>query len=72
MFGMLPATGLYVRHARNLKLNDITITATSDENRPAVIFDDVDGAQITGLTAAPVKHGHPILEQIGSRDIKVQ
>jgi polygalacturonase len=71
MFGMLPATGLYVRHARNLRLNDLVFTATAGESRPAVIFDDVNGAQVNGLTSAPVKHGTPILEQIGSRDVKI-
>ncbi len=71
MFGMLPATGLYVRHVRNLRLNDLVFTATAGEARPAVIFDDVDGAQVNGLTSAPVKRGTPILEQIGSRDVKI-
>lgn len=71
MFGMLPATGLYVRHVRNLHLNELIFTATPGEARPAVIFDDVDGAQVKGLTSAPVKRGTPILEQIGSRNVKI-
>lgn len=71
MFGMLPATGLYVRHMQNLRLNDLAFTATAGEARPAVIFDDVDGAQVNGLTSAPVKRGTPILEQIGSRNVKI-
>ena len=71
MFGMLPATGLYVRHVRNLHLNDLVFTATAGESRPAVIFDDVDGAEINGLTSAPVKRGTPILQQIGSRNVKI-
>ena len=71
MFGMLPASGLYVRHVRDLHLNDLVFTATAGETRPAVIFDDVDGAQVKGLTVAPVKRGTPILEQIGSRNVKI-
>ncbi len=71
MFGMLPATGLYVRHVQNLRLNDLAFTTTAGEARPAVIFDDVDGAQVNGLTSAPVKRGTPILEQIGSRNVKI-
>jgi len=71
MFGMLPAMGLYVRHVRNLRLNDLAFTGTDGEPRPAVIFDDVDGAQVKGLISAPVKRGTPILEQIGSRDVKI-
>ena len=71
MFGMLPASGLYVRHVRNLNLNDLVFIATAGEARPAVIFDDVDGAQVKGLTSAPVKRGTPILGQIGSRNVKI-
>jgi polygalacturonase len=71
MFGMLPASGLYVRHVRNLHLDDLVFSATAGEARPAVIFDDVDGAQVKGLTSAPVKRGTPILEQIGSRNVKI-
>ncbi len=71
MFGMLPASGLYVRHVRNLRLNDLVFTAPPGEARPAVIFDDVDGAQVNGLTSTPVRRGTPILEQIGSRNVKI-
>ncbi|MGA8087869.1 MAG: glycosyl hydrolase family 28 protein [Terracidiphilus sp.] len=71
MFGMLPATGLYVRHAQKLRLNDLAFTATAEDARPAVIFDDVDDAQVNGLTSAPVRRGTPILQQIGSRDVRM-
>jgi polygalacturonase len=71
MFGMLPATGLYVRHTQNLHLNDLVFAATAGESRPAVIFDDVDCAEVNGITSAPVKRGTPILEQIGSRNVKI-
>jgi polygalacturonase len=71
MFGMLPASGLYVRHARNLRLNDLAFVATAGETRPALIFDDVIGAQLSGIKSAPVPRGTPILEQIGCRDVKI-
>ena len=71
MFGLLPATGLYVRHARNLQLNDLAFTATAAEFRPAVIFDDVDGAQVNGVTSTPVQRGVKTIEQTGSRNVKI-
>jgi polygalacturonase len=71
MFGMLPASGLYARHAQNLHLNDLAFTATAGEARPAVIFDDVDGAEVHGITSTPVKRGSPIVQQIGSRNVKI-
>jgi polygalacturonase len=71
MFGMLPASGLYVRHVRDLLLNDLVFTATAGEARPTVIFDDVIGAGVTGLRSTPVSGGIPVIEQIGSRDVKI-
>jgi len=71
MFGMLPAAGLYARHVRSLHLNDLVFTSSAGETRPAVIFDDVDGAQVNGLTSTPVMRGNPILQQFGSRNVKI-
>ena len=70
MFGMLPASGLYVRHVRDLRLNDLVFSATAGETRPTVIFDDVVGARVTALKSTPVRGGMPILQQIGSHDVK--
>ena len=71
MFGMLPASGLYVRHVRDLGLNDLVFSATASEARPTVIFDDVVGARVTGLKSTPVSGGMPILQQVGSHDVKI-
>ena len=71
MFGMLPASGLYVRHVRNLYLDDVEFTAPQGEPRPTVIFDDVDGARVTGLKSTPVSGGLPVLEQVHSHDVKI-
>lgn len=46
----LPAWGLYVRHAKNLTLENVTFTALDTEYRPAVVFDDVKGADMSGMT----------------------
>jgi polygalacturonase len=71
MFGMLPASGLYVRHVRDLRLDDVVFSATSGEARPTVIFDDVIGAHLTGLKSTPVRGGMPVVQQIGSHDVKI-
>ena len=44
MFGLLPAHGLYVRHAKNLRVRDLTVAFTAPDNRPAIVLDDVAGA----------------------------
>ena len=71
MFGVLPASGLYVRHARNLRLNDIQFTALPGEARPTVIFDDVVGARVSALASTPISGGMPVLQQTHSSDISI-
>lgn len=71
MFGMLPASGLYVRHVRNLRLNDVQFSAPAGEARPTVIFDDVIGARVYGLESTPVSGGMPVVQQIHSSDISI-
>ena len=71
MFGMLPASGLYVRHVRDLRLNDLVFSNTAHESRPTVIFDDVIGADVTGLKSTPVRGGMPLVQQIGSHNLKM-
>lgn len=50
--GALPAQGFYARHARNLSLRDVTFITERPDARPAIVFDDVQGARISGLRAA--------------------
>jgi len=71
MFGMLPASGLYVRHVRDLRLANLIFTAPPGENRPTILFDDVVGARLSEIQSSPVSGGLPILQQIDSRDVQV-
>jgi hypothetical protein len=45
----LPAWGLYVRHASNLTLENVTLKAKEKDYRPAIVFDDVKGATLSGV-----------------------
>lgn len=47
--GKLPACGLYVRHARNIRLGHCTFEMEKADARPAVVFDDVCGASVDNL-----------------------
>jgi polygalacturonase len=49
MFGDLPASGIYIRHVRNLELSNVEIAAESADARPAFYLDDVDGADFFRL-----------------------
>jgi polygalacturonase len=44
MFGMLPATGLFARHIRNLEVNNVEIATQAADARPAFWLHDVDSA----------------------------
>jgi polygalacturonase len=41
IFGLLPAYGLYVRHAENIKVKDVEFTLANADERSAVVLDDV-------------------------------
>ncbi|MBS1803649.1 MAG: right-handed parallel beta-helix repeat-containing protein [Acidobacteria bacterium] len=71
MFGMLPASGLYVRHARDIRMADLTFTSPSGEGRPAFIFDDVAGARLSGIQSSPISGGLPLVLRKNSRDIQM-
>ncbi|GAA4782217.1 glycoside hydrolase family 28 protein [Actinomycetospora chlora] len=43
MFGVLPASGLWARHAARLTLRGVRIELTGPDARPAVVVDDVEG-----------------------------
>jgi len=43
-FKELPAWGFYVRHVKNLHIENVTLTAQGKEYRPAIVLDDVQGA----------------------------
>jgi polygalacturonase len=49
MFGDLPASGLFVRHARNVELSHVEVATKATDARPAFWLQDVDGFDATGL-----------------------
>jgi polygalacturonase len=51
-FGVTPAYGLYVRHARRVTLHAIDLRTEAPDARPAVILDDVTDVRLSQLHAA--------------------
>lgn len=72
MFGMLPASGLFARHVRNLRLSRVSLNAASPEQRPTIIFDDVIGAAISELSSTPVAGKMPVIQLANCRDIRIE
>jgi len=46
MFGDLPATGFFVRHAKNLEMSNVEIATAAPDSRPVFTMIDVDGADL--------------------------
>lgn len=60
MFGELPAWGLYVRHAKNITLKNVTLRYKKEDFRVPVIFDDVQQLNIEKLNI-PASKEMPVL-----------
>ena len=43
MFGALPASGVFIRHAKNVELSHIEVTTLQPDLRPGIWLQDVDG-----------------------------
>ncbi|MEP6747695.1 MAG: glycosyl hydrolase family 28 protein [Bacteroidota bacterium] len=49
MFKELPAWGIYIRHAEQIIMSDIGLTADRKDYRPAIVADDVHGASFSSM-----------------------
>jgi hypothetical protein len=57
MFGMLPAYGFFIRHAKGIELNDVEVGFMQEDKRPAFVLDhvnDVDFQHVKAQKAAGV------------------
>jgi polygalacturonase len=49
--GVGPAYGCYIRHTKDIELNDVSLHLLGPETRPALMLTDVDGAHLRNVTA---------------------
>jgi polygalacturonase len=61
MFGRLPASGLYCRHAAGLRLNNVEFHLSANEKRPAFVGDDIAHADISGLRSTIISGRQPVV-----------
>lgn len=59
--GVLPVYGLFVRHAKNIELNNINISFTGNETRPPVFIEDVKGMELYRFKAKVPQNAKTIL-----------
>ncbi len=51
MFGVTPSYGFFVRHARGITFDNVELSYDGSDQRPAVMFDDVDGIDLCRTNA---------------------
>lgn len=71
MFKELPAWGLYIRHAKNITVSNLKLTAEKKDYRTAIVLDDVHQSSFTGLNVKEPSKKKP-LHAHRSTDIKSQ
>lgn len=49
MFGTIPASGFFIRHTRNIKLNNVAVKFINPDYRPLIWASDVQGLKIHDL-----------------------
>jgi polygalacturonase len=49
MFGTIPASAFYIRHARNIKLSNVEVSFMQPDFRPSIILNDVKGSNLSSL-----------------------
>ena len=61
MWKELPAWGLYIRHADNITLRNVTLRLGGEDYRPAIVADDVEGLKVEkgGVEYITRPCGHP-------------
>jgi hypothetical protein len=61
MYGVLPAHGLYVRHARDVSLRNVQLVVEQPDIRPALVADDVSELHVVRLTGPRAEREAPAL-----------
>jgi Endopolygalacturonase len=72
MFGTIPASGFFIRHARNVELKDINISFLEDEQRPSLWLKNVDGCKVINYNSG-LKEGielYTIKENVSGFEVR--
>jgi polygalacturonase len=51
MFGMMPAYGFFIRHAKGIQMTDVNIGTMTEDRRPAFVLEDVKGIEFSHVKA---------------------
>ena len=69
MFGLMPAYGFFVRHARVIELNDVDVSYIKEDRRPAFVLDGVGDVSLENCKARK-NGGGPTLVMMNAKGIE--
>jgi polygalacturonase len=72
MFGTLPAYGIFCRHVKGLKFQNIRFETSAPDYRHAIVFDDVDEAVIDSLDAPFASNAAGMIRCTNSQNILIR
>ena len=72
MFGKLPAHGLYCRHVRGLTLSGVRLETDEPDGRHALALDDVQDADISGLTCSHAPAAAALIGLLQTRNVLIR
>lgn len=72
MFGVLPAYGIYARHARGLTLDNVHLELAGADRRPAVLCDDAEEVHVSNLRASGGQAESALVCLRDTRDVCLQ
>ena len=71
MFGLIPAYGLFVRHAENVTIERLDVSFAKPDERPAVMLMDVAGIEFDRMKAQRAP-GVPLFVLRGVKDFSTR
>jgi polygalacturonase len=63
MFLELPAWGIYIRHAKDIRFTGINLTCTKKDYRTAIVLDDVNGSQFNATGVKDPDNKKPLFQR---------
>lgn len=70
-FGEIPAYGFFIRHAKDIQLNNVSIQYEEEDARPAFVLEDVDGLEFNQVRSGE-RRKNTIMRLKDVRDFQIQ
>ncbi len=71
MFGKLPAFGFFIRHTKNVTLENVALRVAGEDQRPALWCDDVEQLDVKQLKAQGSVQSSELIRLVNARGITI-